>query len=87
MAERKTRYALFPGHVRSKTDGDIHYVGPRQLAQLYGVSPFECITYWNSFDNVLSRFFLDMVKREGLIKLYPDPSGNYKLPQGEPSHG
>lgn len=33
------RYVLFPGHVTSRTDGQVHYVNERQLAHLYALSP------------------------------------------------
>jgi len=36
-------FILHPGHVRSKTDGQWHYVGARRLADLYGVPWHECI--------------------------------------------
>ena len=36
-------YVLVPGHIISKSDGDRHYVTARQLQQLYGVDPADCI--------------------------------------------
>ena len=37
------RYILYPGPVRSQTDGQVHYVGAADLAQLYGVRLSECV--------------------------------------------
>lgn len=39
----KPEYALYPGPVISKMDGDEHYIGAAQLAQLYGVRLSQCI--------------------------------------------
>jgi hypothetical protein len=36
------RYAVYPGPVRSRNDGQIHHIGARQLMQLFGVNPREC---------------------------------------------
>lgn len=38
------RFALHPGTIVSVNDGDLHYVGEPQLADLYGVSLLECVT-------------------------------------------
>ena len=38
-----SHYVLCPGWVRSRTDGDAHFIGARQLAHLYGVSMAECL--------------------------------------------
>lgn len=35
-------YVLCPGYVRSKVDGDEHFIGAPQLAALYGVNINEC---------------------------------------------
>ena len=31
------KYILFPGHVTSKSDGELHYITAQQLTQLYSV--------------------------------------------------
>lgn len=36
-------YLLCPGPVRSRTDGDWHHIGARQLAHLYRVPMDECV--------------------------------------------
>lgn len=35
-------YAIYPGAVTSKSDGQMHWVDARQLVQLYGVPPQQC---------------------------------------------
>lgn len=40
---KKIKYVLHPGYIRSRSDGDIHYIGAGQLANLYGVPLSECI--------------------------------------------
>lgn len=37
------KFILHPDHVRSKNDGDLHYIGAAQLARLYGVKMSECL--------------------------------------------
>ena len=37
------KYAIRPGHVVSRTDGQVHYVGVAELMHLWGVRPSECI--------------------------------------------
>lgn len=53
MAEQK--YLLFPGYVRSKVDGDEHFIGAVQLAQLHGVDLRECVVVpWGQEESVLA---------------------------------
>jgi hypothetical protein len=40
---RKVRYIIHPGNIISRKDGDEHFVGAKQLANLYGVNLAECI--------------------------------------------
>ena len=76
------RYVLHPGKVESKSDGQIHYVSAARLADLYGVSLRDCITYPYG-DDTDSRFkrmsWRDPV---GVIHLHPRYDGNYTLPGG-----
>ena len=39
------KYLVIPGNIRSKNDGDLHYITAHQLIQLYRVDPDECIVY------------------------------------------
>lgn len=73
------KYAVHPGYVISKNDGQRHFVNARQLRYLYQVMPEDCVTV-NNAD------YLDPSKREfiefagGLIPLRPRRDGNYTLP-------
>lgn len=60
------KYLVCPGHVKSK-DGDTHYISARQLMQLYGVSPKECVI-WQ-----------ERRTYKGLIRLVPKKDGNYTI--------
>ena len=74
----KPVYVLHPGNVVSITDGDTHYIGVKQLAQLYGVKYSDCVV---ADKNGYVRGYC----LRNAIHLYPDRKGNYKLPeiQGE----
>jgi hypothetical protein len=37
------KYVLCPGHIKSKTDSQTHYIGCADLIRLYGVPASECI--------------------------------------------
>lgn len=76
------RYVLHPGYVRSKNDGQLHYVGAAQLADLYSVSLRECITYpqdGGTEGAIRRRLWRDPV---GAIHLRPKFDGDYTLPGG-----
>jgi hypothetical protein len=74
--ERPIRYVLHPGYMRSRNDGDLHYITAGQLADLYHVDIRECRIQEQQDHEILGR-------REDpdLIHLYPNYSGNYKLPE------
>lgn len=80
MTDPHYRYALLPGMVRSRTDGQRHYVGPYALAQLYGVALRDCLIYkpepwWpRSYHEQAEEWI------RGLIKLTPRANGDYSLP-------
>ena len=44
--DKKPVYVLFPGNVRSANDGQKHFIGAPQLAQLYGVNYRECMVVY-----------------------------------------
>ena len=58
------KYAVYPGMIRSRNDGDWHYVGAAQLIRLYGVRPSECLIVVDDRDRMGGR-------GEGLIPLHP----------------
>jgi len=37
------KYIIVPGFIRSKNDGDIHYITTNKLIALYGLDRDECI--------------------------------------------
>lgn len=37
------KYIVFPGFVRSKNDGDEHFIGAGRLIRLHGINPRECL--------------------------------------------
>ena len=65
------KYAIHPGYVVSKFDGDEHYITFSQLVILYGLDHRECIN-WNEREEITR-------KRDDYIHLYPKYDGNYKL--------
>lgn len=71
------KYAVFPGLVRSKSDGQLHQITTSQLVALYGLKSEEYIAVERdqSYARQLQKA-LDL----GLRHLYPRYSGNYTLP-------
>lgn len=64
------RYVLHPGYIKSKNDGEEHFIGGPKLARLYGVDIRECV-------------FGDMPgyqECDGDIHLWPQYNGDYSLP-------
>jgi hypothetical protein len=79
MTATAPRYALYPGFVRSQTDGDRHYIGALTLAHLYGVRVQDCIVINpNDADDPSQREKLERARR--LVPLVPRYDGNYTLP-------
>lgn len=73
-------YAIHPGMVESKTDGQQHFIGARELMNLYGVTPRQCLVY-DPPPVGTPGFCLDQynARFEGLRPLYPRYDGNYEL--------
>jgi len=71
------KYLLIPGHVESKRDGQLHYIGASELARLYGVSIHECIVFIPERSDKLRGYPKD------LIRLSPDCHGRYNLTGGK----
>ncbi len=74
------RYAVFPGYVRSSTDGQDHYLNGPRMMRLYGVDPRECIIVRGP----LGRVGLELV--DSLIELRPRQDGDYSLEHAEARH-
>ncbi len=68
----RVKYLLCPDYVRSRADGDRHYITPPTLARLYGVSLQECVVWPNR-----GRWLYG----GSLIWLYPREDGDYRLPE------
>lgn len=79
------RYLLCPGSVRSRTDGQSHFIHARQLAFLYGVPMNECVVLPSGWDNRAKERhregLLARVDSGDLIALYPRRDGDYTLPE------
>lgn len=69
------KYLVLPDFVRSRSDGDKHWISGRDLIRLYDVNPAECMTI-NGFTHGYSDKYLS-----SLIPLRPQESGDYTLPQ------
>jgi hypothetical protein len=71
----KIKYITHPGYVRSRVDGEEHWVSSAALVRLYKVNPKECRIAISSTD------WSRGLKRSGinkLIHLYPHSDGGYK---------
>jgi hypothetical protein len=66
-----TKYALHPGWVTSKSDGDRHWISGAQLARLYQLHPDEYIIWDDSRGHQDSTLY---------AHLYPSFHGNYGRP-------
>jgi hypothetical protein len=74
------RYAVYPGHVLSATDGQWHHIGARTLMFLYDVPPSECIVAPTRDQPVyVHASFAQRVKDEHLTILTPREDGDYSL--------
>lgn len=72
-----TKYLVRPGYVRSKSDGDEHYISFKQLCDLYGVNPAECMNLEMANMHGYNPDLFD-----GLPVLEPRYDGNYALEGG-----
>lgn len=75
MREPKVkRVILCPDLVRSKHDGDRHFLSASQLAHLYGVLPTDIV---KTYDGRKHAIPYDQQQREGWIELWPRKEGDY----------
>jgi hypothetical protein len=65
------KYLICPGQIKSKYDGNIHYIGEVQLISLYGVDPSDCLILGKEKRGIGH-------ETDKLIKLYPRYSGDYR---------
>lgn len=75
----KPNYVLCPGFVTSKYDGQTHYIGPMQLARLYGVDVRECLIYEPAPWWTRSYYMKAEEEGRGLPRLRPRYHGDYDL--------
>jgi len=68
-------YLVVPGIVRSKNDGQYHYIDATKLIHLYKVDPKRCVVYDK---NIPVEVYNQFGK---LIRLSPRDSGDYSLPE------
>ena len=69
------KYVLCPGLMA--VDGERkRYVDPMKIAELYGVCFTECVVW----ERNLTCFKTRGANPDDLLWLYPDPTGEYKLP-------
>lgn len=73
----RVKYVVHGGYVTSRSDGDEHFIGFRQLCDLYGINPAECI-----YDDPHNSERLRGYKRDyinSLVHLYVRNDGNYNF--------
>lgn len=76
----KKKYLVGPSRVVSKSDGDVHYISARQLMDLHGVDPRECVVIEEGQDwpRGYGPLFTEEQRRAaGLTLLTPSFHGNY----------
>lgn len=76
------KYVLYPGVVRSRVDGDVHFISASRLASLYGVDMRACLAVEpTSMSTERCVATQALASALGLTPLYPNYFGNYALPQ------
>lgn len=73
----KKKFAVYPGNVKSKNDGDWHYINAPTLMRLYQVDPKECVVMRQG--RLIHIEDVGNIEAEmlGLIHLRPLYSGDY----------
>jgi len=66
------KYVVYPGFVRSRSDGDRHYVTSDMLMRLYKVRRAECMIILPPDREKDYKLLVEKAERMGLIPLYPD---------------
>lgn len=73
------KYALYPGEMESKNDGQVHQITAGDLCRLYGVRLDECVIVMpRHYRMPIYRHFIERASK--LIALYPRYDGDYRLP-------
>jgi hypothetical protein len=77
------RYALYPGPVTSRADGQVHHVSAAELYALYRVNPRDCLVVTQA--DLCRPDRRDLCARAAvLVALRPRRDGNYSLPVPAP---
>lgn len=66
------KYVLIAGKVRSRNDGQLHFISSKRLCELYDLDSEECVFAHEDRPETFQGY-------KGLIFLYPRSSGNYSL--------
>ena len=69
------KYVIYPGYVRSKNDGQNHWITFESLCWLYGLNPKECINGDKGVGK--DRYYLREYNLENYIGLSPRYNGDY----------
>ena len=77
------KYAVYPGMVTSKTDGQRHAIPSRVLMHLYNVNPAECLVVSSADPEHIYLERKVRAERLKLIPLTPRYDGNYSLPAAD----
>ena len=81
IVSHRPKYAVWPGFVNSKTDGQKHMVSCHELMSLYRVDPQDCVLAPPFTDDSYgARISRERIRCMRLIDLYPNPDGQYQLP-------
>lgn len=73
------KYSIHPDYVLSRRDGDVHFIDARELMNLYGVSPHECLVIRDSDGRKNYALLMARAEELCLLPLRPRFDGNYKL--------
>lgn len=71
------KFMVCPGHIKSKNDGDWHYIGAFQLMRLYGVNPKDCVVAERDHPG-RSWASVPRANATNLIRLAPRYNGDYR---------
>lgn len=77
------KYAVHPGMVRSKTDGQRHFIPSIALMKLYGVRPEECLIVSRADPDKVYLDNEEKARKMGLIRLHPRYDWDYTLPSAD----
>lgn len=69
-------FALHPGHITSKGDGQVHYVSAGQLAKLYELRNYEWFIWNDTYDSRFRTW-------SEYVHLYPNYHGDYGRPHAD----